>query len=156
MERNSVSRMDCLASSAAVRSPVIRVLGIFTGLVLTLTNSPALAQASAPSSQTSPSFTDIDPDHWAYQAVQRLVNNYGCLAGYPDDSFRGDQLVSRYEFAAGLNACLEALRILTPADAVSRQEVVDALRDSLDAFQQEPEISEQDLPASEILDEPRR
>jgi len=31
----------------------------------------------------------------------------GCLSGYPDATFRGDRPITRYEFAAGLNACLE-------------------------------------------------
>ena len=127
--------MDCLSSNTAVRNPAIWVVGSFAGLAVSLTNAPALAQANVPALETPSSFTDIDPDHWAYQAVQRLVNNYGCLAGYPDNSFGGDQLVSRYEFAAGLNACLEALRILSPADTVSRREVMDALSDSLETME---------------------
>ncbi|GAP93790.1 possible porin [Leptolyngbya sp. NIES-2104] len=31
----------------------------------------------------------------------------GCLSGYPDGTYRGDRPMTRYEFAAGLNACLE-------------------------------------------------
>lgn len=31
----------------------------------------------------------------------------GCLSGYPDRTYRGDRPMTRYEFAAGLNACLE-------------------------------------------------
>lgn len=30
-----------------------------------------------------------------------------CLVGYPDGTFRETQLVTRYEFAAGLKACLD-------------------------------------------------
>lgn len=33
----------------------------------------------------------------------------GCLSGYPDGTFRGNRAVTRYEFAAGLNACLERI-----------------------------------------------
>ena len=38
----------------------------------------------------------------------------GCLSGYPDGTFRGDRPVTRYEFAAGLNACLERVNQLIP------------------------------------------
>lgn len=33
----------------------------------------------------------------------------GCLSGYPDGTFQGDRSITRYEFAAGLNACLERI-----------------------------------------------
>jgi hypothetical protein len=33
----------------------------------------------------------------------------GCLSGYPDGSFQGDRPITRYEFAAGMNACLEQI-----------------------------------------------
>jgi hypothetical protein len=51
--------------------------------------------------------SDVFPTDWAYQALSSLVERYGCIAGYPDGTFRGNQSISRYEFAAGLNACLE-------------------------------------------------
>lgn len=38
----------------------------------------------------------------------------GCLSGYPDGTFRGDRPVTRYEFAAGLNACLDRVNQLLP------------------------------------------
>ena len=52
---------------------------------------------------------DVRPADWAYEALENLIDNYGCLAGYPDLTFRGDRPVSRYEFAAGLEACLQRL-----------------------------------------------
>jgi hypothetical protein len=39
--------------------------------------------------------------------LQSLVERYGCIAGYPDGTFRGNRAMTRYEFAAGLNACLD-------------------------------------------------
>ncbi len=50
--------------------------------------------------------TDVRPTDWAFQALQSLVERYGCIAGYPDKTFRGNRALTRYEFAAGLNACL--------------------------------------------------
>ena len=56
--------------------------------------------------------TDVRPDVWAFGALQSLVEDYGCIEGYPDRTYRGNQFLSRYEFAAGLNACLDSIRFL--------------------------------------------
>ena len=50
---------------------------------------------------------DVSPGDWAYEALRSLVERYGCIAGYPDGTFRGNRAMTRYEFAAGLNACLQ-------------------------------------------------
>ena len=52
---------------------------------------------------------DVAPDDWAFEALRNLVETYGCLEGYPNQSFRGNRALTRYEFAAGLNSCLQAL-----------------------------------------------
>jgi hypothetical protein len=57
---------------------------------------------------------DVSPGDWAYEALRSLVERYGCIAGYPDGTFRGNRSTSRYEFAAGLNACLQQIeRLIT-------------------------------------------
>ncbi|HEY9695443.1 MAG TPA: iron uptake porin [Oculatellaceae cyanobacterium] len=56
--------------------------------------------------------SDVQPTDWAFQALQSIVERYGCLAGYPNGTFRGNTVLTRYEFAAGLNACLEQVRKL--------------------------------------------
>ena len=53
--------------------------------------------------------SDVQPTDWAFTALQRLVEEYGCLEGYPDRTFRGNRALTRYEFAAGLNACLDVV-----------------------------------------------
>jgi Carbohydrate-selective porin, OprB family/S-layer homology domain len=55
---------------------------------------------------------DVVPSDWAYEALRSLVERYGCIAGYPDGTFRGNRAMSRYEFAAGLNACLAQIERL--------------------------------------------
>lgn len=52
---------------------------------------------------------DVLPTDWAYTALTRLVEDYGCIEGYPDSTFRGNRAMTRYEFAAGLNACLDVI-----------------------------------------------
>lgn len=56
--------------------------------------------------------SDVQPSDWAFQALQSLVERYGCIAGYPDSTFKGNRALSRYEFAAGLNACLDQVNKL--------------------------------------------
>ncbi|MGB7273830.1 MAG: iron uptake porin, partial [Geitlerinemataceae cyanobacterium] len=57
-------------------------------------------------------FSDVQPTDWAFQALQSLVERYGCIAGYPDGTYRGNRALTRYEFAAGLNACLDQVLAL--------------------------------------------
>ncbi|MEM9925045.1 MAG: iron uptake porin [Cyanobacteria bacterium P01_D01_bin.50] len=53
--------------------------------------------------------SDVYPSHWAFQSVKSLVERYGCVAGYPDGTFKGNRGMSRYEFAALLNGCLDRI-----------------------------------------------
>jgi hypothetical protein len=55
---------------------------------------------------------DVKPTDWAYESLRSLVERYGCIAGYPDSTFRGNRSLTRYEFAAGLNACLRQIEKL--------------------------------------------
>ena len=76
-------------------------------------NSP---QTTAPNQVTSVSqLSDVQPTDWAFQALQSLVERYGVIAGYPDGMFRGDRALTRYEFAAGLNAALDRVNQLITA-----------------------------------------
>ena len=54
-------------------------------------------------------FSDVYPTDWAYQALAELVDTYGYVGGYPDNTFRGDQPITRFEMAAILNSCMEAM-----------------------------------------------
>lgn len=75
--------------------------------------SPDPGDAGAMEQITSVSqLSDVQPADWAFQALQNLAERYGCAAGYPDGTYRGNRALSRYEFAVGLNACLEKLRTL--------------------------------------------
>ncbi|MGC1393967.1 MAG: iron uptake porin [Coleofasciculaceae cyanobacterium] len=69
---------------------------------------------------------DVSPGDWAFEALRSLVERYGCIAGYPDGTFRGNRALSRFEFAAGLNACLnqvERLIASSTADFVRKQDL---------------------------------
>jgi hypothetical protein len=74
------------------------VLAVLLALVLM---APCFA-ASNPSA-TVP-FT-----HWAYNAVQQLVDQ-GIIIGYPDGTFKGDRELTRYEFAMAVSRLLGVMR----------------------------------------------
>jgi hypothetical protein len=58
-------------------------------------------------------FSDVKPTDWAYQALSNLIERYGCVAGYPNGTFKGGQAMTRYEAAALLNACLDRISEVT-------------------------------------------
>jgi hypothetical protein len=58
-------------------------------------------------------FSDVRPTDWAYQALSNLIERYGCVAGYPNGTFKGGQAMTRYEAAALLNACLDRISEVT-------------------------------------------
>ncbi len=51
-------------------------------------------------------FPDVPENHWAYEYVDGLAAQ-GIIEGYPDGSFDGNRLMTRYEFAAMLYRFME-------------------------------------------------
>ncbi|MEH1843357.1 MAG: iron uptake porin [Nostoc sp.] len=84
-------------------------------------------QTNSMSQVTSVSqFSDVQPTDWAFIALQSLVERYGCIAGYPNSTYRGNRAITRYEFAAGLNACLSRINELiatATSDLVTKQDL---------------------------------
>ncbi|WP_019508313.1 iron uptake porin [Pleurocapsa sp. PCC 7319] len=67
---------------------------------------------------------DVSPTDWAYEALRSLVDRYGCIAGFPNQTYRGSQALTRYEFAAGLNSCLNQIeRLIASSEAVSAEDL---------------------------------
>jgi hypothetical protein len=58
-------------------------------------------------------FSDVQPTDWAYQALSNLIERYGCVAGYPDGTYKGGRAMTRFEAAALLNACLDRVTEVT-------------------------------------------
>jgi len=95
------------------------------GAALAAFPQASFAQATGPVTAIS-ELTDVRPTDWAFQALQSLVERYGCIAGYPDRTFRGNRAMTRFEFAAGMNACLDRMNELIAAglaDKVSRDDL---------------------------------
>ncbi|MEL6496622.1 MAG: iron uptake porin [Cyanobacteria bacterium J06623_7] len=52
---------------------------------------------------------DVAPTDWSYEAIRSLSDRYGCISGFPNGTYRGNQPITRYEFAAGLNSCFQQI-----------------------------------------------
>lgn len=61
-------------------------------------------------------FPDVPVDNWAYDAIKKLAA-VGIIQGYSDGTFRGDQPLTRYEFAVYTGRVLEKLESLVRAEA---------------------------------------
>lgn len=53
---------------------------------------------------------DVQPSDWSYDALRLLVEQYDVIEGYPDGRFRGNQPMTRYEFAAALARALDRIQ----------------------------------------------
>ncbi len=103
------------------------------------------AEGEANSQVTSISqLRDVSPRDWAFEALRNLVERYQCIAGYPDGTFQGNRAMTRFEFAAGLNACLRRIEALigtgstgggvTPADLEAIRRLVTEFQTELAAL----------------------
>ncbi|NES22804.1 MAG: iron uptake porin [Symploca sp. SIO3E6] len=81
--------------------------------------------------------TDVSPGDWAYEALRELVEDYKCIVGYPDRTFRGNRPTSRYEFAAGLRACLDRIQELIVDGGGVTEEDLEILRALIQEFDAE-------------------
>ena len=79
---------------------------------------------------------DVSPTEWAYEALRSLVERYGCIVGYPDRTFRGNRALSRFEFAAGLNACLNTIERLLQENVAVLREDIEKLKRLAQEFEQ--------------------
>lgn len=80
---------------------------------------------------------DVAPTSWAYEALRSLVERYGCIVGYPDRTFRGDRALTRWEFAAGLNACINTIERLLQENVAVIKADIDKLKRLAEEFRTE-------------------
>ena len=86
---------------------------ITAGVVAASVAAPVMAQVTSVSQ-----LRDVQPTEWSYQAISNLVSRYGCVAGFPDGTFRPGQPATRAQLAALTNACLDRIsEFQTAADA---------------------------------------
>lgn len=93
----------------------LRSIFAATALASTAIAAPAMAQVTSVSQ-----LRDVQPTEWSYQAISNLISRYGCVAGYPNGTFKPGQPATRSELAALTSACLDNItQFYTEADARS-------------------------------------
>jgi hypothetical protein len=101
--------MDKVKFTTMLAVSLTTTVAIFPAVAVPDVSVHSLRGNATPVSQVSSvsELSDIDPNSWAFQALKSLVERYGCIEGYPSKKYLGNRPLSRYEFAAGLNACLD-------------------------------------------------
>jgi hypothetical protein len=74
------------------------------GVAAVSLTAPAMAQVTSVSQ-----LSDVQPTEWSYQAISNLISRYGCVAGYPNGTFKPGQPATRAELAALVNACIDRI-----------------------------------------------
>ncbi len=115
-----------MASAAEVKSDTTAQTVSSLDQVSAYSNEGVVSANDAGQVTSVSQLSDVKPTDWAFQALQSLVERYGCIAGYPDRTYRGNRALTRYEFAAGLNACLDRVNELiaaSTADLVKKEDL---------------------------------
>ena len=71
---------------------------------------------------------DIKPTDWSYQALQNLIERYRCISGFENNTYRGEETLTRAEFAAGLNSCLSSMERIVARTQVTQVDIDTILR----------------------------
>lgn len=136
-----VSNLGVLAPRAAqaadATAPTSSISDVSTVANLQTLGTEEVAATSGMEQVTSVSqLSDVKPTDWAFQSLQSLVERYGCIAGYPDKTFRGNRALTRYEFAAGLNSCMDRINELIGAGTADlvKKEDLEALKKLQEEF----------------------
>jgi hypothetical protein len=77
---------------------------IAASVLATSAVAPAMAQVTSVTQ-----LRDVQPTEWSYQAISNLVSRYGCVAGFPDGTFRPGEPATRAQLAALTSACLDRI-----------------------------------------------
>lgn len=119
----------------ALLASLIAIAGLTSGILSGLTPAHAITSVDE--------LTDVDPNHWAYNALKDLVEKYDVIEGYPSHVFKGEKFATRYELAAALYALIQTIgkdiarldsEKLDKSDLDTIKALVDELRPELDAL----------------------
>lgn len=108
-----------------------RLLASLLGLVGLLACGPVRAQGNP--------FADVPTDHWSLAAVRQLATE-GLVDGFPDGTFKGKKVVTRYDMAvhlAKMLARIDSIRAqgragISPEDAVTVTRLTNEYKQELD------------------------
>jgi len=86
-------------------------------------------------------FSDVPRSHWAYDAIDYLESE-GLVTGYPDGTFGGERLLTRYEFAMVISRLYDQFLDMVegmdgPAPSIDVEAILDMLMDEF-----EPELDD--------------
>ena len=70
----------------------------------------ALATGITASASAANPFSDVPAGHWAYASLAKLAAA-GVVEGYPDSTFQGDKLMTRYEMAQIVKAMAKGANV---------------------------------------------
>ncbi|NJK30814.1 MAG: iron uptake porin [Acaryochloris sp. RU_4_1] len=121
---DSLELTDQSVSSAIHTDQSILLADTSVSELIRDTEEDAISQVTSVSQ-----LSDVQPTDWAFQSIQSLVERYGCVAGYPDGSFKPNRAMSRREAAALVNACLDNL-----SNRFATKEDLDAVKALQDEF----------------------
>jgi hypothetical protein len=88
--------------------------------------------AASQVAQANP-FSDVPENSWAYDAVRQLAAA-GLVTGYPDNTFKGNRPMTRYEMAVLINRAVNAIQSKIAGGGMASQADLDALKKLVDAF----------------------
>jgi hypothetical protein len=132
----AIARIAKLIRSGAIFSPIVLLLPSIALAQETknieLETDDAMAQVTPVSE-----LRDVAPTDWAIEALRSLGDRYGCITGYPDRTYQGNRTLTRWEFAAGLNACLNTIESLISENADISNEDLDTVNRLAQEFETE-------------------
>jgi hypothetical protein len=137
--KNQLWTLGLVAAAASLTAPVAQAADVAAALEQSKAYAEEATVVSMDQVTSVSQLSDVKPTDWAFQALQSLVERYGCIAGYPDRTYRGNRALTRYEFAAGLNACLDRVNELIAAGTanLAKKEDLAALQKLQEQFSAE-------------------
>ncbi|GIW35548.1 S-layer homology domain-containing protein [Meiothermus sp.] len=84
---------------------------------LATTLARVLADSPLPVRESEVRFKDVKPNHWALPGIRRMVGE-GLVLGFPDQTYRGASVLTRYQLSLVLDKLLQSLGIAAPARAL--------------------------------------
>ena len=121
----SSMRVLAIEESTNVRQDYQYVSNNTTETTFTVNDETSDTTQTEPLTSVS-QLSDVQPTDWAFPALQSLIKRYSCVRGYPDGTYRGNRVLTRYEFAALLNTCLNQINQLianSPADFTHKSDL---------------------------------
>ncbi|GEM82506.1 S-layer homology domain-containing protein [Meiothermus hypogaeus] len=84
---------------------------------LATTLARVLADSPLPVREGEVRFKDVKPNHWALPGIRRMVGE-GLVLGFPDQTYRGASVLTRYQLSLVLDKLMQSLGIAAPARVV--------------------------------------